>query len=176
MHHSNEDCWDREIKFLKISQGLSRYKCTSFLRLISVWAHSATSSFFHPRRGHLPYTKSLLKRFLNCKYSKKSFNTYVKKRIAQQFALAHWLKMLKENVSIRDKAMNLADWKKNVKNVKNVSEAYFWLGPTQAEQMAEGMKQLVTALGHRGLQKETGKLAILQPHGLLSPGELEQCW
>lgn len=61
------------------------------------------------------------------------------------------------------------------KTIKNVSQAWFWLGPTQAEQMAEGTEQLVTALGHRGFQKEMGKLAILQLPGLLSPGELEQC-
>lgn len=69
--------------------------------------------------------------------------------------------------------MNLADLKKKLK--KKVTQACFWLGLTQAEQMAEGLKQLVTALGHRGLQKDMGKLAILQLPGLLSPAELEQC-
>lgn len=61
------------------------------------------------------------------------------------------------------------------KNFKNVSQACFWLGPTQGEQMAEGTKQLVTASGAQRLLKEMGKLAILQLHGLLSPGDLEQC-
>lgn len=61
------------------------------------------------------------------------------------------------------------------KNLKNVSQAWFWLGPTQAEQMAECTKQLVTAPGHRGLLQEMGKLAILQLCGLLNPGDLEHC-
>lgn len=114
-------------------------------------AHSATFSFFHPRRGHAPYIKSLLKRFLNCKYSIKSFSIYVKERTVQPFALG---KMFKRK--IRDKVKIY--WKKKL---KYASQACFWLGPPQAEQMAEGRKQLVTALGHRGLQKEMGKLAVL---------------
>lgn len=94
----------------------------------------------------------------------------MKKWTAQQFVLGHWEKMLKGN--IRDKAINLDDLKNYL---KNVSQACFWLGPTEGEQMAEGTKQLVTASGHRGLLKEMGKLAVLQLCGLLSPGDLEQC-
>lgn len=56
-----------------------------------------------------------------------------------------------------------------------MSQACFWLGLTQGEQMAEGTKQLVTTSGAQGLLKEMGKLAILQLCGLLSPGDLEQC-
>lgn len=157
---------------LKISQGLSRDNSPPFWGSFLVVLTAPLPASFTPEGVTFP-TLSLCWRGFWTKYSKKSFSTYVKERTAQQVALGHWERMLRGNIILRDKAMNLADWKKTI---KNISQACFWLGPMQAEQMAEGTEQLVTALGHRGLQKEMGKLAILQPPGLLSPGELEQCW
>lgn len=135
---------------LKISQGLSRDKSISFLRLISGWAHSASFSFSHHCRGQIPNTNFCWRGFWTVNILRNLSLHNVKEWTAQQFLLGRWEKMLKGN--IRDKAINLDDKKK----IKNVSQACFWLGPDTGRTDGWRHKAAGDCLGAQGAPKGDG--------------------